>query len=55
MLPTHAGHVPCLALRCHGVLCFDLLKHAVLALQVCTGVMLHGYGLVKQLCGELQV
>eukprot|EP00271_Cylindrocystis_brebissonii_P017883 TRINITY_DN4859_c0_g1_i1.p1 TRINITY_DN4859_c0_g1~~TRINITY_DN4859_c0_g1_i1.p1 ORF type:complete len:459 (+),score=89.63 TRINITY_DN4859_c0_g1_i1:108-1484(+) len=22
--------------------------------QVCTGVMLHGYGLVKQLCGELQ-
>lgn len=23
--------------------------------QVCTGVMLHGYGLVKQLCGELQV
>ena len=23
--------------------------------QVCTGVMLHGYPLVKQLCGELQV
>ena len=22
--------------------------------QVCTGVMLHGYGLVKTLCGELQ-
>ena len=27
----------------------------LLAAQVCTGVMLHGYGLVKQLCGELQV
>ena len=25
------------------------------AVQVCTGVMLHGYPLVKQLCGELQV
>lgn len=24
-------------------------------MQVCTGVMLHGYGMVKQLCGELQV
>ena len=24
-------------------------------LQVCTGVMLHGYSMVKQLCGELQV
>ena len=23
-------------------------------MQVCTGVMLHGYGLVKSLCGELQ-
>ena len=24
-------------------------------MQVCTGVMLHGYPLVKQLCGGLQV
>ena len=25
------------------------------ALQVCTGVMLHGYPLIKKLCGGLQV
>lgn len=25
-----------------------------LKLQVCTGVMMHGYGLVKKLCVELQ-
>ena len=23
--------------------------------QVCTGVMLHGYGMVSKLCGGLQV
>ena len=23
-------------------------------MQVCTGVMIHGYPMVKQLCGELQ-
>lgn len=29
-----------------------MLEYGVL--QVCTGVMLHGYPLVKQLCGGLQ-
>lgn len=32
----------------------DLIS-SCLGLQVCTGVMLHGYPLVKQLCGDLQV
>ena len=34
-----------------GLECQD--GHAVSA-QVCTGVMLHGYPLVKSLCGDLQ-
>ena len=29
-------------------------QYAALRAQVCTGVMLHGYPLVKQLCAELQ-
>jgi hypothetical protein len=28
---------------------------SVLALQVCTGVMLYGYPVIKKLCGGLQV
>ena len=30
-------------------------NEAVAVVQVCTGVMLHGYPLVKTLCGGLQV
>lgn len=31
------------------------MMERVLPAQVCTGVMLHGYPLVKTLCGGLQV
>lgn len=47
----------CLAsVRLNSVLIWRLpLQRLNFVLQVCTGVMLHGYPLVKQLCGSLQV
>ena len=44
----------CLFWLCGATRCSMCGKTCMFA-QVCTGVMLHGYPLVKQLCGELQV
>lgn len=46
----HGINIDCGSLSAVGV--ETGLPHA---LQVCTGVMLHGYPLVKTLCGGLQV
>ena len=36
------------------VYCVQIFKIIYFARQVCTGVMMHGYGLVKKLCDELK-
>ncbi len=43
----------CVALAFAAATCSSL--HPIPPKQVCTGVMLHGYPLVKTLCGGLQV